>query len=200
MCTLVQDPCVGQGEESITTERAVDPTSMLPPATLGEVLRHGVQWSARATCRAFCDEGDAGRESLRIDWCAAGTAQYRKLWGLLSRLPRLRSLDAIGCPLHHLGTIALPGLTSIKLNLAEGIMSLQPLSACVALQALELLDCRGLVDIHALRACRKLTSLTINNSGISDIGSLSACLALTSLRLDNCHHLADIGPLTSTLP
>ena len=75
---------------------------MMPEALpLQEVLQH-VQWSARATCRAFQRDLEAGRRKLKLNLPPThrGTSTTSRLNALLSRLLHLTAVECVGC--HHI--------------------------------------------------------------------------------------------------
>ena len=57
-------------------------------------------WSARAVSRRFCTEVEAGREALHIKWQGLGGTDPHHLGVMLSRLPRLKSLNGSNYPPH----------------------------------------------------------------------------------------------------
>ena len=83
----LQNDCVQEEGDGIGVPLALE-DERLP---LGEVLRcAGVPWSVS---RRFCTELEASREALHINWKDARSICPQRLIALLSRLPRLLSLD-----------------------------------------------------------------------------------------------------------
>ena len=163
-----------------------------------EVLRH-VQWSARAVLRAFQEGLEACRENLRFKWFVAGGADPAQLRAMLTRLPQLSSINGCGCPPQHTRSLlALPCLTSLLLNGAEGLVDIDLLRSTSSLQRLELAGCRDLASIAVLGACRSLTDLDISDCpDLSDISSLASCTSLAALCTRNSPGVLDIGCLVS---
>ena len=212
---------------------SVDITNKRYHVALCLVMRHGVQFSSRGTCHAFRDAMDSGIDSLHIDWFNwrysdwynPGTAQYRDLQRILSRLPQLRSLTAsgIGCPNMGFGTNALEAclyLTTVNFSNSNviGISALQtcPKLETVVLSNTDVRDISALSSVYSvlttlnlkqcenlsfdpLRGCRALTCLDLSlfrhSEPTFNIDPLKECTALTSLHLGSCEDLVDIGPL-----
>ena len=180
-----------------------------------------VAWSAREVSRRFRTELEAGREALRINWSRARDVDPHRLRAMLSRLPRLESLDGSDCPPSHLASLALPQLTALKMSSSLGapaskglrgqaggsgflnhsramiLADITPLASCTALLTLDLQSCKRRIDVAPLVSCKALRTLNLGMCHLVDVPPLASWTALMSLDLKNFRLLTDLTPLAS---
>lgn len=182
------------GQAPVSTVTPSQSFDEAPPDVQREVLRQ-VQFSLRATCKAFRLHHDAGRESLQLKWPEQTTTHIP---ALLVKLPQLRTLYASSWPSDSINALMLTSLTSLDLSDAKQMTSVNPLAACPSLTSLNLRNCNSVRSVQELSACGRLITLDLTNcSSIPDVDFLASCPLLTSLGLRWCDHITDIRPLAA---
>ena len=82
----------------------------------------------------------------------------------------------------------------------ENLTSLDPLSACILIEKIEIYRATRISDLSPLRACKNLTRLLIDGSQVTDLAPLSLLLLLEVLSVQKgigLPSISDLSPLSS---
>jgi Leucine-rich repeat (LRR) protein len=128
---------------------------------------------------------------VEFDECSRLTFVVETFPGLLSLNLRQTNVSDLA-PLS-----AVFGLTSLNLRKCKGVRDIGPLSACTALQVLDLSLC-DVEDIGPLSSCRALWHLDISVTHVAALGTLATLGGtLRHLNLQNCVRITDFAPLSA---